>query len=65
MGRYDGAEICELIDLLILNKLSDLVEKNDTGVLRDDGLLVLRNANGGTINKKAHRKNVQIDRIPN
>ena len=46
MGSYDGAEICELVGLLLLNKLSSLVDKRDTGLYRDDGLILLRNMRG-------------------
>ena len=42
MGSYDGAEVCELVGLLILNNLSNLVAKNDAGLYRDDGLIVVR-----------------------
>ena len=44
--NYDGAEVSELVGLLILSKLSNLVEKSEAGLYRDDGLLFLRNANG-------------------
>jgi len=51
MGSYDGAEICELIGLLILNNLSNLVAKNDVGLYRDDGLIVVRNKRGRSTDK--------------
>ena len=41
MGCFDGAEICELIGLYILNGISDLV--SDVGLYRDDGLAIIRN----------------------
>ena len=28
MGCHDGAEICELVGIFILNKLSNIIEKN-------------------------------------
>ena len=43
MGSYDGAEICELVGLHILDELSKILNKNDTGLYRDDGLIVLKN----------------------
>ena len=49
IGSYDGAEVCQLVGLFILRKLSNLVEKLDAGLYRDDGLLFLRNANGRRI----------------
>jgi hypothetical protein len=56
MGCYDGAEICELVGLLILDKLSNLVAKTDAGLYRDDGLIVLRNMRGRSTDKM--RKNI-------
>ena len=49
MGSYDGAEVCELGGTYILNSLSNFIEKTDIGLYRDDGLLVLKNAKGRTI----------------
>ena len=46
MGSYDGAEVCELVGNFLLHKLSALIDKNDIGLYRDDGLGVLRNLSG-------------------
>ena len=46
MGSFDGAEVCELIGLFLLNNLSDKYSKNNVGLYRDDGLVLLRNASG-------------------
>ena len=46
MGCYDGAEVCELVGAFILTKLSSIINKNDIGLYRDDGLGVLRNMPG-------------------
>ena len=46
MGSFDGAEICELISLFLQNNLSKKYGKNNVGLYRDDGLVLLRNANG-------------------
>ena len=51
MGSYDGAEVCELVGLHILSQLSNIVNKPDIGLYRDDGLMVLRNLNGRDIDK--------------
>ena len=32
MGCYDGAEVCELGGLFILNKLTSIVKKSDIGL---------------------------------
>ena len=36
-GSYDGAEICELVGLFILNKLGQKFGKENIGLYRDDG----------------------------
>ena len=46
MGNYDGAEICELVGIFILKSLEDKINKQDIVLYRDDGLMILRNANG-------------------
>ena len=46
MGSYDGAEVCELVGLYILNRLSEKYDKESTGLYRDDGLAVFSNING-------------------
>ena len=44
MGCYDGAEVCELVGVFLLNKLAPLFGNNDLGLYRDDGLATLRKA---------------------
>ena len=51
MGSYDGAETCELVGIYILHKLADRIKKEDTGLYRDDGLILLREHNGRQIDK--------------
>ena len=38
MGAFDGAEVAELVGLLILHKLKEAVPQVDFGLYRDDGL---------------------------
>ena len=38
MGCYDGAEVCDLAGIFILNKLINTIDKNSIGLYRDDGL---------------------------
>ena len=45
MGCYDGAEVCELIGSYILSKLGNIINKNDIGLYRDDGLGNFKNKN--------------------
>ena len=42
MGSYDGAELCELVGIFILEKLSKLNAKESNGLYRDDGLMLIR-----------------------
>ena len=46
MGSYDGAEICELVGLYILHKLTSgktlIFEKENCGIYRDDGLAIIK-----------------------
>ena len=46
MGSYDGAEICELVGLMILHKLKEVVPNIDFGLYRDDGLGVYKSTRG-------------------
>ena len=46
MGSFHGAEVCELIRLFLLINLSEKYGKNNVGLYRDDGLVLLRNASG-------------------
>ena len=43
MGSYDGAEICELVGLFILNHLGISFGKENIGLYRDDGLAIIKN----------------------
>ena len=43
MGGNDGAEICELVGLFILNHLGKLFGKENIGLFRDDGLAIIKN----------------------
>ena len=52
MGSFDGAETCELVGLFILNMLSSIIDVENVGLYRDDGLAILRNANGHVADKR-------------
>ena len=51
MGGYDGAEICELVGLYILNNLQSRKELESVGLYRDDGLAVIRKHSGSQADK--------------
>ena len=56
MGSFDGAEVSELVGIYILCFLAKLINKEDCGLYRNDGLLILRNVNGQQIDRM--RKNI-------
>ena len=41
MGSFDGAEVCELVGLYLLNKIKPLLGSNNVGLYRDDGLAIV------------------------
>ena len=51
LGSHDGAEICELVGLYLLDKLSTIIKKDSVGLYRDDGLAVIENANGPLLDR--------------
>ena len=48
---YIYAEGCELVGTFILSKLGKIIDKKNTGLYRDDGLVVLKNINARGIDK--------------
>ena len=42
-GSFNGAEICELVGIHILSLLSNKLDKQSSDLIRDDGLVLLRN----------------------
>ena len=51
MGCFDGAEVCELVGLYILNLLGSKFGKDNIGLYRDDGLACFHGINGSTSDK--------------
>ena len=58
MGSYDGAEVCELVGLFMLDQLKQRFPKDDMGLYRDDGLGVT--SSSGRVADKARKDVVQI-----
>ena len=56
MGSFDGAEICELVGLHLLDKLSSLIGRKNVGLYRDDGLAAINSSSGPVLDKM--RKNI-------
>ena len=42
MGSFDGAKVCELVGLYILNSIATKFGKDRVGLYRDDGLILIR-----------------------
>ena len=51
MGSHDGAEICELVGLFILNHLSKKFGKESIGLYRDDGLALIKSKSARVADK--------------
>ena len=51
MGSFDGAEVCELVGLYLLNKIKPLLGSNNAGLYRDDGLAIVHKANGPKVDR--------------
>ena len=46
MGSYDGAEVCELVGVFLLNRFSPIIDNESVGLYRDDGLAAVRRTSG-------------------
>ena len=51
-GCCDGAEVCELVGIFKLSKLSNIIDKKGIGLCRDDGLSVLEKLSGPQIEQR-------------
>ena len=51
IGSYHGAEVCELIGLFLLNNLNQFLSKENFGLYRDDGLLIIKKRSKRIIEK--------------
>ena len=45
MGASDGADVCELVGLFLLNNLANKFYKSSVGLYRDNGLALFKNIN--------------------
>ena len=52
MGCYDGAEVCELVGIYILNKLSNIIDIDSIGLYHDDGLRIFESLLGPQVKPK-------------
>ena len=52
MGCFDGAEVCELVGSVILTKLCDVLQRENVGLYRDDGLVIVKQMPGPELEGK-------------
>ena len=62
MGSHDGAEICELIGLFVVNTLQDRFAK-DVGLYRDDDLAVINTRSGRLCDKERKELTAVFDNL--
>ena len=67
MGSNDGAEICELVGLFLLNEMTKALGPNKAGLYRDDSLCCSRGMSGPDLErtKKKYLPIVQRPRPEN
>ena len=51
MGAYDVAEVCELVGSFLFEKISEICNKSNIGLYRNDGLSSFRNKSGTQLEK--------------
>ena len=45
------AEVCEFVGIYLLPLLANIIDKNSSGLYRDDGVIFLRNVNGQNMDR--------------
>ena len=51
MGSFQGAEVCDPIGLYILSEISPITGQLNIGLYRDDGLAVIKQSSGTSLEK--------------
>ena len=51
IGAYDGAKVCELAVTFLLKKISEICNKSEIGLYREDGLLIFGDKSGTQLEK--------------
>ena len=59
MGCFDGTEVCELVGSLILTKLCNVLQRENVGLYRDDGLAIVKQMPGPELERK-RKKIIEI-----
>ena len=58
MGSFDGAELCELIEIYIQSFFINTLSKDTVGLCREDGLFILRKINKQQTERIRKKKSV-------
>ena len=56
MGSFDRGEICKIVGLYVLNRLSNLLGKENVELYRDEGLAAINSCSGPVLDRT--RKNI-------
>ena len=60
MGSYDGAEVCQLVGLYILHKLTSgetpIFEEENCGIYRDDGLAIIKEEKAAELPRRISKR---------
>ena len=62
IGAYDGAEVCELIDIYILDLIGKKYDSKNIELYRDDGLVVFKNESGRASEKNKKTVNLCLSK---
>ena len=62
IGAYDGAEVCELIDIHILDLIGKKYDSKNIELYRDDGLVVFKNECGPASEKNKKTVNLCLSK---
>ena len=64
-GSFHGAEVCELVGLLILNEIEkeNIFEQKKFGIYRNDGLAIVETKSGPIIERLSKRLRKVFDRF--
>ena len=61
MGSFNGADVCELVLLYLLSKIFVVIDSDNIGLYRDDGVAVINNAKDPKFERlrKKHNRYIQ------
>ena len=63
MGSFDGVNTCDLVGLYLLDKLSNLIRRENVGLYRDDGLAAINGSIGNATCHFLSMQNLTIHRL--